>query len=134
MKVFPDTNVWLSGLLGSGLCARLFDALVMADCDIIVGESVLEEFFRIAESKFRMPNDDITSLIVFMREQTVVPCVEMPMEGIPDPDDAPIIAAALAAGADLFVTGDKALLELGQVEGLPIVTPRAAFLTLRGLE
>jgi predicted nucleic acid-binding protein len=52
---------------------------------------------------------------------------------VPDPDDAWIIAAALNAGADLFVTGDKALLELGAVQGLPIIDPRTAYARLRGL-
>ena len=58
---------------------------------------------------------------------------EQPSPGIPDPDDAWIIAAALAAGADWSVTGDKALLALGMVENLSIVDPRKAYMKLRGL-
>jgi len=134
VKVFPDTNVWLSGLFGGGLCARLLDALITGDCEIIVGEAVIDEFSRIARDKFRMPRDLVESTVAFLGGHTVVPHTDMAMAACPDPDDVPIIGAALAGDADLFVTGDKALLELGEIEGLPIVTPRAAFLKLRELE
>ena len=45
----------------------------------------------------------------------------------PDPHDDPILATALAAQADYLVSGDKKhLLSLGGVEGVPIITARAA--------
>jgi predicted HTH domain antitoxin len=49
-----------------------------------------------------------------------------------DPDDEPIRAAAIAAEADLLVTGDKDLLDVAdQVESLRIMTPRAFWETAR---
>jgi len=45
----------------------------------------------------------------------------------PDLDDNPILATALAAQADYLVSGDKKdLLSLGSVEGVAIITARAA--------
>ena len=45
-----------------------------------------------------------------------------------DPDDNPILATAIKAPVDLIVSGDKpGLLKLGEVQGIPIVTPREAF-------
>ena len=41
--------------------------------------------------------------------------------GLRDPDDAPILATLVEAGADYLVTGDKDLLALAP--GYPIVTP-----------
>jgi predicted nucleic acid-binding protein len=49
---------------------------------------------------------------------------------LPDPDDEAILAAALAGKANVFVTGDKALLNLESVEGLPIITPRGLWESL----
>jgi predicted nucleic acid-binding protein len=62
-----------------------------------------------------------------------LPAAEAPAPDIPDPDDAWIIAAALAAGADWFVTGDRPLLALGGVADMPILDPRSAYMRLRGL-
>ena len=52
------------------------------------------------------------------------------MPKLPDPDDEVILAAALAGKANVFVTGDKALLNLESVEGLPIITPRGLWESL----
>lgn len=40
------------------------------------------------------------------------------------PDDDYILAAAVNAGCDYLVTGDKDLLTLKKLEGMSIVTPR----------
>jgi predicted nucleic acid-binding protein len=43
-----------------------------------------------------------------------------------DPDDDQVLACALAAGANLIVSGDAHLLNLKQFHGMPIATPREA--------
>lgn len=89
---------------------------------------------RIARDKLKVDEPLLARAAVFFHQYAVqVPAAATPAAGVPDPDDAWIIAAALDAGTDLFVTGDKALLELGVIEGLPIVSPRAAYERLRGL-
>ena len=41
-----------------------------------------------------------------------------------DPDDNRILECALAADADVIVSGDRHLLKLGAYEGITILTPR----------
>ena len=48
---------------------------------------------------------------------------------VADPDDNKYLAAALEGRADVVVSGDKHLLDLGEYEGVRIVTPRV-FLTM----
>ena len=134
MKVFLDTNVLLSGLFGTGLCARLLDLLVGDAIAVLLDDRVLGEFERIARDKLQVADDDLARASEFLRRHCViVPAAARPASGVPDPDDAPIIAAAIQAQASVFVTGDKALLELVLIDGLPIVSPRTAYERLRGL-
>lgn len=104
------------------------------DVTILLDECVHEEFRRIASEKFKV---DIITLeqteVFFHRHAIILPRAQIPIKDVPDPDDAWILAAALTANADWFVTGDKALLEMGQASGMPIIHPRQAYLRLKGL-
>lgn len=48
-----------------------------------------------------------------------------------DPQDDAILATAVAARADLLVTGDKDLLVIGSFQGIPIVPPAECLVRLR---
>lgn len=48
-----------------------------------------------------------------------------------DPDDDKVIACAVIGKADVIVSGDRDLLELGQVGKIPILTARQLLLRLR---
>jgi len=134
MRVFVDTNVWLAGRFGRGLCADLLDTLVEENVEILLDERVLTEFFRIGRDKFAVDADTLAEAeFFFQRYTTILAASASPAAGIPDPDDAFIIAAALSADAKLFVTGDKALLALQTVRSMQIADPRAIFMRLRGL-
>lgn len=120
--------------MGHGLCADLVSAWVGAGVEMVLDERVRAEFFRIAETRFRANAQQLALAEDFFGEACIMaPAAQAPVPGIPDPDDAWIIAAALDAKAEGFVTGDKALLDLGQHEGMPILSPRAAYQRLRGL-
>ena len=53
---------------------------------------------------------------------------------VTDPDDDKFIACALALKAGYVVTGDKALVDVQQYQGIKIVTPREFLEIIRGLK
>ncbi len=138
MRLFLDSNVWVAALGTSGLCLDLVETAIGLDdasqVVLLTCPAAGTEILRILANKFHLSTTEIeTTRALLDRMRQVPDGAGSPPSGFPDPDDWPIIAAALAAGADLFVTGDKALLDLGEIEGLPIRSPRDAYILLRGL-
>lgn len=118
--------------MGHGLCRDLLDRIVI-EHTVVLGAPVQDELHRILASKFRVPADLWRQLESRLQEFEHAPPATTPLEApISDPDDIPVLACALAAKADLFVTGDKALLDLGTIEGLPILSPRELWQRLSG--
>ncbi|EQD38669.1 hypothetical protein B1B_15703, partial [mine drainage metagenome] len=92
------------------------------------------ELHRILTSKFRIPAGLWQLLASRLCAFEHAPSATFPLDmPITDPDDTPILACALAAKADVFVTGDKALLNLLGVKEMPILSPRQLWQKLSGL-
>jgi predicted nucleic acid-binding protein len=78
--------------------------------------------------RFHATESDLVHVRVAMDVTQNVPASSAdPPDDISDPDDAPIVACALAAGAELFVTGDKALLAMQSVGAMSVVSPREMY-------
>ncbi len=138
MKLLLDSNVLVASLISRGLCADLV-ALVTSLHDIdrirvLYCPAVAREVMRLLQGKLGANETQIDFARRFFATLSRVPDGTWTApRNFPGPDDAPIIGAALGAGAELFVTGDKALLALDRIEGLPLRSPRAAYIALRGL-
>lgn len=119
--------------MGHGLCCDLLDRAVIGHT-VLLGAPVQKELHRIVVSKFNVPNDLWQELAARLREFEHMPSATIPLSAaVPDPDDIAILACAVAAQADVFVTGDQALLSLGKINGMPIRSPRQLWTQLLGL-
>jgi predicted nucleic acid-binding protein len=125
--VFLDTNVLVSALATHGLCADLYERL-LTNHEVIIGEPVITEVLDILRRKFGAGNDLLARVEYELRLLQVIPAqAAAPTLPIHDADDPWIIACALQAHVDCFVTGDAELLGLGMVDNLPIVSPRVCW-------
>jgi len=124
MKVFLDTNVLVSAMATRGLCADVLRE-VLTSHELVISVSLLNELKRILRQKLRVPAELIDEAIEMLRRDAVFSApTETPNIPIQDKDDLVILSSALNGKAALFVTGDKELLELGNVEHMEIVSPR----------
>ena len=131
MKVFLDTNVLASALTTRGLCAELFE-VVLQSHELLTSDPVLRELERILPQKLGQSEEVTEGFINLLHTHALLVNTEPPFPSLSDPDDEAIVASAIAGNANVFVTGDKALLELQSVEHLPIVSPRSFWEMLAG--
>ena len=116
MKIMLDTNIIISAaLFPNGRAAQAFFKALQSPYQPLVCDYVVDELHRKFRDKF--PNR-LTELEAFLYNAlSFIRLVPTPVEAVSveqsirDPKDRPILRAALAAHADLFLTGDKDFLE-----------------------
>ena len=124
MKIFLDTNVLASAAATRGLCADVLRE-VFASHDLFISEQVLSEFVRVLRVKFGVVQDLIDDFIWLLQQDSVLAQPsQVPRVKLQDKEDLNILAAAITAGAEVLITGDKELLHLGRAENLEILSPR----------
>ena len=131
MRVFLDTNVLVSAFTTRGICADVV-TVVVAEHQLVLGESVLAELTRVLSDKMKVPAPTIEEAESFLRQQAaVVSHRTEPDVELRDPDDLPVLAEALEGLADVLVTGDRELLEITHDLPINILSPRGFWERLR---
>jgi putative PIN family toxin of toxin-antitoxin system len=133
VRVFLDTNVLVAAFATRGLCADVLRA-VLAKHELLSSGTVVKELTRTLVEKIRVPEPTVGEIVAFLRSSAVVPdtAAGPPPVALRDPDDAVILSEALALRADVLVTGDKDLLEAGEIPGISIIDPRGFWQLVRG--
>jgi putative PIN family toxin of toxin-antitoxin system len=125
LRVALDTNVLVSAFATRGICTDLFQA-ILADHQLVLGETVLGELRRVLSRKLRMPVSAVDEVETFLRQQAQVVREAPPVTvAAREPADQLVVAEAVAGGADVLVTRDGDLLVAAAGAPLPIVAPRA---------
>lgn len=132
MRLVLDTNTALSGLLWGGTPGRLIDAAEIGQVELASSAALLAELQGVlSREKFawQLAKRGITVADVFDGYAAMV-SIATPAAIAPtimrDPADDQVLAAALAAQADLIVSGDAHLLDLKSFQGIKIVTAAVA--------
>jgi putative PIN family toxin of toxin-antitoxin system len=133
VRVFLDTNVLVAAFATRGLCADLLRA-VLAEHELLSSATVVEELTRTLAEKIRVPEATVREIAALLRAAAAFPdtAVGPPPVAVRDPDDAVILSEAVALRADVLVTGDKDLLEAGEVPGIRILDARGFWQLVRG--
>jgi putative PIN family toxin of toxin-antitoxin system len=133
VRLVLDTNTVLSALLWRGTPYRLlerirnqhpslqlFSSPVLLEelTDVITRPSFSQRLNSIGKTVRQVLADYVE--IVELVEPLDIPRIER------DPDDDLVLACALAAKAEIIVSGDKDLLDLHEYQGIQILTAAAA--------
>jgi probable toxin-antitoxin system toxin component, PIN family len=118
MKVLIDTNILISSALSSnGVPYQAFVKAVSYPNHGMICEQNIDEMRRIFNRKFPTKIhalESFLSLALLTLEIVPTPIEEQELESkIRDINDRPILRAAISAGADILLTGDKDFIESG---------------------
>jgi len=130
LKVCLDTNVVVSAVATRGLCADLLH-LILAEHELVMGETGLTELRQVLRGKIGVPGETTDEFEAFLRGHARVVRAgdAVPATGL-DPADAAVLAEAVAAAAEMLVTGDPDLIEAADPP-IEIVSPRGLWAKLR---
>ncbi|OPZ26888.1 MAG: hypothetical protein BWZ02_01844 [Lentisphaerae bacterium ADurb.BinA184] len=124
MRVFLDTNVLVSATATRGLCADLFREVLLLH-HLVVCPALLDELARVLTQKFGASPEIVEDALCLLQQDTIVAATgALPDLALEDKDDLAILAGAIAGGAEVFVTGDKAVQSLGCVGKMQVLSPR----------
>jgi uncharacterized protein len=133
VRLVLDTNVLVSGVIASGAPRQLLERAWSGGYELCTSEVLLTELLDVlSREKFanRLTQAGLTPQGVvddLRRIAVVVTPITTPRVVPGDADDDHVIAAAVAGRAQLIASGDQRdLLPLGRVEGIDIVSARAA--------
>ena len=107
-------------------------AACLASHEVALSGPILKELRRHLRGKLKVPARQADATLEFLREHAaIVRPAKVPADACRDPSDLVVLGTAVAAEADVLVTGDRDLLDLGEFQGIAILSPRAFHERLR---
>lgn len=133
IRVVLDSNVYISAFLFGGHPRSILEKIISGQIIGMVSAAILDEVQEVLQRpKFGLTDATVMALISELQELcTVVMSTKAVRAIADDPDDNRILECAFAAEADVIVSGDAHVLELGQWRGISIRSP-AAFIAELG--
>ena len=128
VRVVLDTNTVVSALVWAGTPYALIEAATEERLELYSSPALIEELTEVlgrakfaprlqqAQRSVAQLIEQYRGLVELVEPASIAPTV------LNDPDDDQVLAAALAAQADLIVSGDEDLRRLGSYQGIPIVS------------
>jgi len=122
MRVVFDTNVYVSAFVVPGSQGERAFTLAREDrVELYTSVAILTETAGRLRTKFAQEADDIKAALKQISRAARIAKPSRKIAAVDDEADNRILECAVEVRADLVVTGDRHLLKLRQIEGIPIV-------------
>jgi putative PIN family toxin of toxin-antitoxin system len=124
VRIMVDANILVSAiLLDSKRMEELFEAIFERHT-LVVASYTIEELFEVAERKFPDRENIIDNALERLPYEMVYTPKEMEKNifDVRDPDDYPVLYTAIKENVDIFITGDRDLLDVN-IQNPEIVSP-----------
>jgi putative PIN family toxin of toxin-antitoxin system len=130
LNIVLDTNVLVAGLLSPfGPCGEIVRMVSSGEPALCFDARILSEYNDVLKRpKFRFEPDKVDALVDFIATRGQVVATSPLPGSLPDPDDEPFLAVAIAGRVACLVTGNRSHFPDRLRQGVPLLSPRE-FLT-----
>jgi putative PIN family toxin of toxin-antitoxin system len=118
-----DTSVVVAGVVAEGLCREIVE-IQLPQHLAVLSRRLWDELVTKLREKFDLELDELPLLHLYRRHAVWVEAPPLEEPACRDPDDDWVLATAVAGEAEVIVTGDGDLLDLGGFRGIAILSPR----------
>lgn len=129
MRIVVDCNVLVSATMSRSACRQVLDEVARSHT-LCYSHETLHEFLRVSKYTHIKPYFPRVQKIVKTMLRVGIEVIPLQQfVDLPDPDDAVYLQTALAAKAEVLITGNLKHFPFESYEGVKILSPRA-FLNL----
>ncbi len=127
MRVVIDTNVFISSFIGEGNPKKIINLWKLGQLTLYLSRSIIDEYVEVLQRLGLADEDELAELLhlfgrgyncIFTAKTIKLEIVEN------DPDDNMFFECAVALNAKYIISGDKAVLEIGQYMEIKVCTPK----------
>ena len=123
MNVTFDTNVFLSGFTRTqGRTAQALANITSGLDTLFASPQIIDELTRVLAKKFAWTGSDLEEVRIWFSENARLVVPTETLRVLTDEPDNRILECTLAANADVIVTGDRAMLALGSIGDILIMS------------
>jgi uncharacterized protein len=130
VKIVADTNALVSGFLWEGPSAKVVTAAMAGRIRLCSSTALLLELEEVLQrpkfaARLAARGETPAGIVERYRQASIkiIPTEIVPPDSLRDWDDLHVLGCAVAARADVIVSGDKDLLVLRSFANIPILAP-----------
>lgn len=123
MRVVLDSNILVSALVFPGCRADAALQRILDGTDVLLASpAIIDEVLRVLAAKFSRDREELSRVALLLSELAEMVRPTERLARLTDEPDNRILECVVAGEVAVIVTGDKAMLALGQIKGIAIIT------------
>lgn len=124
MKVVFDSNILIAALLfPGGRADAAVGCILDGTDDLLISRPIIQEVLGVLAKKFSRDKEELSRVAVVLGEMSALVEPSRRLSVFRDEPDNRILECAFEGKAEVIVTGDKAMLSVGEYEGVRMISP-----------
>jgi putative PIN family toxin of toxin-antitoxin system len=118
-----DTNIFISALaIPGGRAGMALVKIAEGDVQLAISQAIIHEVLDVLARKFDRNPEELSRVAVYLSELAEVVTPRRRLKVLRDEPDNRILECAVTAKDEVIVTGDQAMLALGEYRGIRILS------------